>query len=106
MNDWHDVAAESDIPEGDVIGRIAAGRQIAIYRLADGVHATDAICTHGNANLCGGFVEDDGSIECPLHQGRFDIRSGKALCEPLEKDLAVHAVRVEGGRVYVRIVAG
>lgn len=102
---WHDVAAESDIPDGDVISRIAADRQIAIFKLSDGVFATDAICTHGNANLCGGFVEDDGQIECPLHQGRFDIRSGKALCEPLEHDLAVHPVRIEGGRVFVQIDA-
>lgn len=100
---WHDVAAEADIPLGDVIGRIAADRQIALFRLSDGVYATDAICTHGNASLCGGFVEDDGSIECPLHQGRFDIRSGRALCEPLERDLAVHPVRVAGGRVYVQV---
>lgn len=100
---WHDVAACTDVPEGDVIGRIAAHRPIAIYRLTDGVYATDAICTHGNANLCGGFIEDDGSIECPLHQGRFDIRSGRALCEPLEQDLAVHPVKLEGGRVWVQL---
>ena len=103
---WHDVCAETEVPEGDVIGRIAAERSIAIYRLSDGVFATDAICTHGNADLCGGFVEDDAQIECPLHQGRFDIRSGRALCEPLEQDLAVHPARVEGGRVWVRIVPG
>lgn len=103
---WHDVAAESDIPEGDVIGRIAGERPIALYRLSDGLYATDATCTHGNASLCNGFVEDDGQIECPLHQGRFDIRSGKALCEPLEHDLRVHPVRIEGGRVFVQVEGG
>ncbi|MFT3817756.1 MAG: non-heme iron oxygenase ferredoxin subunit [Rubrivivax sp.] len=103
---WHDVCAEAEVPAGDVIGRIAAERPVAIYRLSDGVFASDATCTHGAANLCGGFVEDDASIECPLHQGRFDIRSGRALCEPLEQDLAVHPVRVEGGRVWVRIEPG
>ena len=78
-------------------------REIALYRLGDEVLATDATCTHGNASLCGGFVEPDGSIECPLHQGRFDIRTGCALCAPLTQDLAVHLVRVEGGRVSVRL---
>jgi naphthalene 1,2-dioxygenase system ferredoxin subunit len=81
------------------------GREIALYRLGDEVFATDAICTHGHASLCGGFVEPDGSIECPLHQGRFDIRSGRALCEPLEHDLQTHAVKLEGGRVWISIVA-
>ncbi len=100
---WTDIAGESDIPEGDVVGRVVDGREVALYRLGDEVFATDATCTHGNASLCGGFVEPDGSIECPLHQGRFDIRTGKALCEPLERDLAVHPVRVEGGRVWIAI---
>lgn len=100
---WHDVAALDELPEGDVVERELAGRPIALYRLSDGVYATDATCTHGNASLCGGFVEDDGSIECPLHQGRFDIRSGRALCEPLETDLAVHPVRLDGGRVLVQL---
>lgn len=103
MSEYLDVAAADEIPDGDVIGRHVNGREIALYRLGDDVLATDATCTHGNASLCGGFVEPDGSIECPLHQGRFDIRTGRALCAPLTQDLAVHAVRIEGGRVSVRL---
>jgi naphthalene 1,2-dioxygenase system ferredoxin subunit len=98
-----DVAAASEIPDGDIIGREVQGREIALYRLGDEVMATDARCTHGDASLCGGFVEPDGSIECPLHQGRFDIRTGRALCAPLTQDLAVHAVRLVDGRVQVQI---
>ncbi|MBL8333923.1 MAG: non-heme iron oxygenase ferredoxin subunit [Rubrivivax sp.] len=103
MTQWFDLCARGDIPEGEVIERIAGERTVALYALSDGVFATAAICTHGNARLCGGFVEDDGQIECPLHQGRFDIRSGKALCEPLEHDLAVYPVRVDGDRVWVQL---
>ena len=106
MNDeWIDVAAAADVPDGDVIAAVAAGREIALVRLGDELHAIDATCTHGAANLCGGFVEDDGSIECPLHQGRFDVRTGRALCAPLTQDLAVHALRVQEGRVWVRLAA-
>jgi naphthalene 1,2-dioxygenase system ferredoxin subunit len=101
--EWLDVAAASAVPDGDVVAAQAEGREIALVRLGDEVFALDATCTHGAASLCGGFVEPDGSIECPLHQGRFDVRSGKALCEPLTQDLAVHAVRLEGGRVWVRL---
>ena len=104
MPNWTDLAAFDEVPEGDVVGRIVDGREIALYRLDDEVFATDATCTHGNASLCGGFVEPDGSIECPLHQGRFDIRTGRALCEPLERDLQTHPVKLEAGRVWIRIV--
>lgn len=103
MNDWIDVAEAAAVPDGDVIGAVVAGREIGLVRLGDEVFAIDATCTHGNASLCGGFVEPDGSIECPLHQGRFDVKTGRALCEPLTQDLAVFPVRIEGGHVFVQL---
>lgn len=102
---WHDVAASDAVPDGDVVAAEVEGREIALVRLGEEVFAIDATCTHGAASLCGGFVEPDGSIECPLHQGRFDVRSGRALCAPLTEDLAVHRVRLERGRVWVRLAA-
>ena len=108
-SDWLDVAAADSVPDGDIIAvdsGLTAGREIALVRLGAEVFAIDATCTHGKAKLCGGFVEEDGSIECPLHQGRFDVRTGRALCAPLTQDLSVHAVRVDGGRVLVRLSAG
>ena len=100
---WHDVTATAQVPDGDVIAAQVAGREIALVRLGDELYAIDATCTHGAASLCGGFVEPDGSIECPLHQGRFDVKSGRALCAPLTEDLQVHLVRVHGGRLWVRL---
>ena len=100
---WTDLAAADEVPDGDVIGRTIGDHEIALVRLGDDVLAVDGRCTHGDASLCGGFVEPDGSIECPLHQGRFDVRTGRALCEPLDRDLAVHEVRIDAGRVFVRL---
>lgn len=100
---WHDVAEAATIPDGDIVAAVVDGREIGLVRLGDALHAIDATCTHGNASLCGGFVEPDGSVECPLHQGRFDIATGRALCAPLTRDLVVHEVRVEGGRLLVRL---
>jgi naphthalene 1,2-dioxygenase system ferredoxin subunit len=42
-------------------------------------------------------------IECPLHQGKFDIRNGKAMCAPLTEDIRIYPVKIEGGRVFVEI---
>ena len=78
------------------------GRDIALYGTEDGIHATDNICTHGHARLCDGFLEGH-EIECPLHQGRFDVRTGKAMCAPLTEDLRSYPVKIEGGRVYLAI---
>ncbi len=103
---FHDVAPAEAVPDGDVVAAQADGRAIGLVRLGEEVFAIDAQCTHGTADLCGGFVEPDGSIECPLHQGRFDVRTGRALCAPLTRDLPVHEVRLQGGRVWVRLATG
>ena len=42
-------------------------------------------------------------IECPLHQGRFDLRNGRALCSPATVDLKTYATRTVSGEVQVRI---
>jgi naphthalene 1,2-dioxygenase system ferredoxin subunit len=97
---WTEVLDSDFLPDDDVVGVDVAGRQLALYVVNGEVYATDNICTHGHARLCDGFLEDY-EIECPLHQGRFDIRTGKAMCEPLTVDLKSYPVRIEDGRVFV-----
>jgi naphthalene 1,2-dioxygenase system ferredoxin subunit len=99
---WIDVTATEDVPEDDVIGVDIAGKSIALYRVEGKVFATDNLCTHGNARLCDGFLEGH-EIECPLHQGKFDIRNGKAMCAPLTEDVKTYPVKIEGDRVFVAI---
>ena len=100
---WHDVAEAATIPDGDIVAALVDGREIGLVRLGEALHAIDATCTHGNASLCGGFVEPDGSVECPLHQGRFDIRNGQPTCDPVTDALRTYPVRIEGGRVLLRL---
>jgi naphthalene 1,2-dioxygenase ferredoxin component len=100
--DWIDALAASDLPTDDVIGVPVAGRDVAFYTVADEVFATDNICTHGQARLCDGFL-DGHEIECPLHQGKFDGRDGKALCDPVTQALRSYPVKIEGGRVFVSL---
>jgi len=97
---WIDAAAAGDVPADDVIGVDVAGRSIALYQVDGEIFATDNLCTHGNARLCDGFLEGH-EIECPLHQGKFDIRNGKAMCAPLTEDVRTYPVKIEGSRVFV-----
>jgi naphthalene 1,2-dioxygenase system ferredoxin subunit len=99
---WIKVIELSDVPDNDVKAVNANGREIAIYGVDGSVYATDNICTHGNARLCDGFL-DGHEIECPLHQGKFDVRTGKAICEPLTTDVLSYPTRIEEGAVYVEI---
>jgi naphthalene 1,2-dioxygenase system ferredoxin subunit len=99
---WIDIASKDDVPENDVMGIDINAKSIALYQVDGEIFATDNICTHGNARLCDGFLEGH-EIECPLHQGKFDIRNGKAMCAPLTEDIQIYPVKIEGGRVFVEI---
>lgn len=105
MAGWVKVAAAADIAEGNVFATRIGEREVAVYHLPGGDYrATDNICTHEYALLSDGWLED-GCIECPLHAGRFDIKTGKAMCAPVEKGLQVFEVKLEGGDVLVNIPA-
>lgn len=98
---WVDALSADDLPNDDVKGVVIAGRDIAIYTVGDEVYATDNLCTHGNARLCDGFL-DGHEIECPLHQGKFDVRTGQPACEPVTEALRRYPVRLEGRRVFLQ----
>ncbi len=99
---WIDAAALDAVPEGDVIGIRIAGKEIALYEVEGEIYATDNLCTHGAARMSDGFLEGR-EIECPLHQGRFDVCSGKALCAPLTENIRTYPVRIENLRVMLKL---
>ena len=100
---WVRVAGKGDIEEGQVGGFRVGKHDVAIYHLPGGeFRATDNVCTHEYAQLSDGWLED-GQIECPLHAGKFDVRTGKGLCAPIDKDLAVFELRVEGNDLMVKL---
>ena len=98
--EWLDAASVSDIPPDDVIGVQVGGRDIALYRVDGEVFATDNLCSHGQARLCDGFLLGH-EIECPFHQGRFDVRTGQATCVPATEAIRSFPVKIEAGRVCV-----
>ncbi len=81
-----------------------AGGEIALYSVAGQVFATSNRCSHGNARLSEGFLLDH-EIECPLHQGRFDVRDGTATCAPASQALRCYPVKVEAGRIWLQLAA-
>ena len=99
---WIDAAALDDVPQGDVIGVNVAGKDIALYEVEGEVFATDNICTHGHARMSDGFLEGR-EIECPLHQGKFDVCTGQALCAPLTEDIKTYTVKIENMRVMLKL---
>ena len=112
---WTQALESADLDEGAHWPVVVEGRSICLYRAAGAVYATDDVCSHGHANLSDGYLEGY-EIECPFHQGRFDIRTGAVLdwanfppgIQLLnvvrgEKALQTYKVSVKSGQVRVSV---
>lgn len=97
---WIRIASASDLQDDEVLGLTVGGARIALYRSRGEFYATDNRCTHAEALMSEGYLED-GCIECPLHQARFDIRTGAALCAPATEPLRTYPVKREGDEIFV-----
>ncbi len=102
MNQKISVCALNDIDDEDVRRFDHAGKTYAIYRLNNQVYATDGLCTHEQVHLADGLLMDF-VIECPKHNGRFDIRDGKALCAPVCVNLTCYPCWVEEGQILIEL---
>lgn len=77
-------------------------KEIALFRLEDGIYATNNSCTHEYSPLCEGMIMD-GRVYCPSHGSRFDIRSGAVIDLPATVALKTYKVKVENDEVYVKL---
>ncbi len=99
---WIKTVAAAAI-ERDGIGLAqAAGQRIAVYYVEGAFYATADACTHGYASLSEGYLEGH-LVECPLHQGLFDVRTGAAAGPPCDEPVRSFPVRVEDGFIHVGI---
>lgn len=102
MNRVH-ACSVSDIAEGEAL-RLATTPAIALFRLSgDAFYAINDRCSHGNASMSEGYLEEDATVECPLHAASFCLKTGKALCLPATDAIPTYRVTVEGDAVYVDI---
>lgn len=102
QGNWVTVASAAAIAPGEIASAKIGEEEIAVYNVDGTFYATSNICTHAFAFLSDGWL-DGVEVECPLHAGRFDVTTGKALCPPVEIDLKTYPVRVVGDEVQVRV---
>lgn len=98
---WIRIADLAEVPEGGTFRVYHGGEPVCLYNVAGTIYATHDVCTHGQASLADGFV-DGAEIECPLHQGRFNIPTGKAIGPPCTVDVKTYPVKVENTGVFIR----
>jgi|TARA_B110000263_G_scaffold195519_1_gene173941 3-phenylpropionate/trans-cinnamate dioxygenase ferredoxin subunit len=102
VNEKIHVCSSDSVELEDLIRFDHEDHTFCIYHTLDGFFATDGYCTHEEQHLEDGIVIDN-VIECPLHQGRFDVRTGKALSAPACIDLMTYPVSIENNEIYILI---
>jgi naphthalene 1,2-dioxygenase ferredoxin component len=99
---WSFAIHAAEVEEEDVMPTQVDGVEIAVFRSRGKYYATHDRCTHGDAYLSEGVVVGE-VIECPLHQGRFCMKTGRALSAPVSAPVRTYPTKVEDGKVYVHL---
>ena len=76
------------------------GTVFAVFVVGDRCYVTQDACTHGPGSLSEGYVDGE-EIECPFHQGRFHIPTGRPSAAPCTVPLRVWPVRLVDGQVCI-----
>jgi Na+-transporting NADH:ubiquinone oxidoreductase subunit F len=101
---WIEVCAAADLGPADVVRFDYGRRTFALYRDAEGdLYATDGVCTHGNTHLSGGLVIGK-MIECPKHNGRFNLQDGSPARAPVCRGLATYPLAERNGRLFLNVI--
>jgi len=90
----------TEVAPGCAIRAEAGGRAYAVYNIGGVFYASQDECTHGPGYLSEGYMLDD-EIECPFHQGRFHVPTGRATCAPATEPIKVWKVSLSDGKVCI-----
>jgi nitrite reductase (NADH) small subunit len=102
MGDWIEIGRLEDISaQGSRV--VATGKgNVAVFRSADDrLFAVRDRCPHKGGPLSEGIVHGS-KVTCPLHNWVLDLETGVAAA-PDEGRTACFPVRVEGGRVWLKL---
>ncbi len=89
------------------MGVKAGGKYYLVSKMEGEINVFEGRCTHMKGPLRFGKVID-GSVKCPIHGARFDLRSGevtKQVSIPLigkAKDLKKYLFTIQDGEIFVK----
>ena len=100
--EWIVACDFASVSPNDVVRFDTPDATFAIVKLEDGrCSVIDGLCTHGKAHLAEGFV-DGKTIECPKHNGRFNVLTGEPVASPVRVATNVYETRVNGDKIEFR----
>lgn len=96
---WYDVARVGDLGPNEIMYVEVGSDPVVLCNLDGEIFALNDICTHQEASLSDGEIVGD-ELECPLHGGAFEIRTGMPASFPVVVPAETYDVRVDGEIIY------
>ncbi len=104
MSDFLPVAKVSEVSDPGSMLVEVEDRLVVLIHAAGHFYALDDVCTHDGGPLSDGPLDPKaGTIACPRHGAKFDIKTGAAVTMPATKPTIAHEVKVEGDQIFVRL---
>ncbi|MEE8369904.1 MAG: non-heme iron oxygenase ferredoxin subunit [Dehalococcoidia bacterium] len=100
MADFMRVASVGDVPQGEMLIVQLNGDDVVLANVDGDIYAFGGECTHRGASLGDGVLEGV-EVECPLHQGRFNVKTGEVIDEPPDSPIPTYQVLVEGNDIKI-----
>jgi nitrite reductase/ring-hydroxylating ferredoxin subunit len=97
---WYEVAQTSDLGPGEIMYVEVGNDPVVLINLEGEFYALNDLCTHQDASLSDGEVVGD-EIECPMHGGAFEIKTGLPANFPVVVPVETYDVKTEGDTVFV-----
>ena len=101
---WYPVAKLSDIGPGE-LKYVEVGpdyEPVCLINYDGGIYALGDCCTHQDASLADGEIVGD-ELECPLHGGAFEIKTGLPASMPVVTPADVYQIKIEGDQILIGI---
>ena len=84
---WQELLDAAELPQGSMRRVTRGDLDVLVAHTEDGIVAVEDRCPHMSAPLSIGTL-DGCVVGCPLHEGRFDLRTGNPVQMPTTGGLA------------------
>jgi 3-phenylpropionate/trans-cinnamate dioxygenase ferredoxin subunit len=98
---WTFAIKERDVRE-NLINRVyPKGIAVILIKSQGALHALTSNCPHMGCTL-GGAVLEENTVQCPCHDWRFDVTTGRFVDAP-EIGLATYQLKTENGDIFINL---
>jgi nitrite reductase/ring-hydroxylating ferredoxin subunit/uncharacterized membrane protein len=95
------IIVATEIVEGQTLRVDVDGTIMTVGRHQGQIFAIQEFCTHRFGPLSEGCFKN-GEVQCPWHNSRFDLRTGKVVHGPAKLEIKVFEVQIRDNQILVR----